>query len=170
MDQPDIVSWFDAHWLDAFTRGAEQGFHSLRHRDQILALVGATFDHEIGAGRRVLYAGPVGAHTAELAEAFEAIGSRKAAKVIREFAAMFPGGVPSPDDEERERQIELLPDRAWKVLHKFGELFDEWAPGGERVLLTQLCEWHHAQSEQEGSAPAKRKSRPVKKSPKKERG
>jgi hypothetical protein len=172
MAEPDIVSWFDDHWLDTFTQGANRGFHSLSRRDQVLALVGAAFDHEIGAGRRVLYAGPVGAHTAELAEAFEAIGSKKAAKVIREFAGMFPGGAPSPDDEERERQVEQLPDRAWKVLHKFGALFDESVPGGERILLTQLYEWYHAQSGQAQAVgtPAKPKPRPVKKSPKKKRG
>jgi hypothetical protein len=121
MGEPDIVSWFDDHWLDTFRRGAEEGFDSLSRRDQVLALVGATFDHEIGAGRRVLYAGPVGAHTAELAEAFEAIGVEKAGKVIREFAAMFPGGAPSADGEERKRQVKELPDKAWKVLHQFGE-------------------------------------------------
>jgi hypothetical protein len=169
MSEPDIVSWFDDHWLDTYDRGIEQGFHSLSRRDQVLALVGATFDHEIGAGRRVLYEGPVGAHTAELAEAFETIGSKKAAKVIREFARMFPGGAPSLDDQEREQQVEDLPDKAWKVLHKFGDLFDEWVPGGERVLLTQLYEWYHAQSgpAQGTGAPAKPKPKRVKKSPKK---
>jgi hypothetical protein len=40
MSRPDIVSWFDRHWLDAFTRGRLHGFDSLPRRDRVLALVG----------------------------------------------------------------------------------------------------------------------------------
>ena len=38
MGEPDIVSWFDDHWLDTFTRGANRGFHSLSRRDQVLVV------------------------------------------------------------------------------------------------------------------------------------
>jgi Domain of unknown function (DUF4375) len=161
MGEPNIVAWFDDRWLDTFDRGVEEGFDSLSRRDQVLAMVGAAFDHEIGAGRRVLYAGPVGAHTAELADAFEAIGSKKAAKVIRKLAASFPGGVPAADDHERKRQVEELPDQSWKILNEFGRLFDECDPGGERVLLVQLYRWYHAQSEQRSAPGAGAKPMPT---------
>jgi hypothetical protein len=155
MGKPDIVSWFDNHWLDTFDRGVEGGFDSLSERDRVLALVGAAFDHEIGAGRRVLYAGPVGAHTAELADAFEAIGAPQAARVIRQFAATFLGGAPSADEDERVRQVDELPASAWKVLHAFGDLFEECGPDGERMILTKLYEWYHAQTDQASGPKAK---------------
>jgi hypothetical protein len=169
MSNPEIVGWFDDNWLDTFSRGVKSGFASLSHRDRALALVGSAFDHEIGAGRRVLYEGPVGAHTAELADAFEVIGSKKAAKVIRDFAATFPGGAPSPDDEERERQVSELPSEAWKVLRKFGDLFEECAGDGERVLLHKLYDWYHAQSGQAEGSGSPAAPKPAKKSPRKGR-
>src|SRR6266545_1039174 len=143
MAETKIVSWFDAVWPALWARGTAEGFDSLSRRDRVVALVGAAFDHEIGAGHRVLFAGPVGAHTADLAESFDTIGAPKAAKVIRQFAKMFPRGAPAANEKKRARQVEKLPDKAWKVLERFGELFDEWVPGGERVLLTNLYEWYH---------------------------
>jgi hypothetical protein len=147
MSQPDIVSWFDDHWLDAFTAGAKRGFHALSPRDRVLALVGAVFDHEIGAGRRALYQGPAGAHTVEMAGAFEAIGAKRAAELIRTFDRNFPGGAPSQDEQERERQIESLPAKAWAPWDEIGELFEECADNGERVMLIQLYDWYHSQPE-----------------------
>ena len=161
MDSPNIVSWFDGHWLDAFTRGSKQGFDSLSEKDRVLALVGAVFDHMIGAGIRVLYEGPAGANTVAMADAFDAIGAKKAAKLIRDFDRFFPGGAPSQDEDEREQQVEKLPDKAWTVWRKFDDLFDEWVPGGERVMLTQLHDWYHAQPDES----ATRKAKPGKKRP-----
>src|SRR5437016_4408885 len=104
MSEPDVVGWFDEHWLDTFTRGFTQGFGTLSPRDRVLALVGVVFDHLIGAGRRVLYEGPAGAHTVEMADAFEVIGCPRAAKLLRDFDRSFPGGAPSADADERARQ------------------------------------------------------------------
>lgn len=146
MAEVKIVTWFDDHWLPTYTRGVKKGFDKLSHRDRVLALVGAEFDYQVGAGWRVMYAGPVGAHTAELADAFAVIGCEPAARVIRRFAAMFPGSAPSADAKERERQVAELPDEAWEVLDEIGELFEECAEDGERVLLQQLYDWYHAQA------------------------
>jgi hypothetical protein len=145
MADPDLVSWFDDHWLPAFTAGATRGFHALSPRDRVLALVGAVFDHLIGAGLRVLYEGPAGAHTATLADSFEAIGARRVAELLRDFDRNFPGGAPSPNQAERQRQIDELPNAAWAPWDEIGELFEECAANGERVLLIQLHDWYHAQ-------------------------
>jgi Domain of unknown function (DUF4375) len=149
MSRREIVSWFDKHWLNTFTRGWQHGFDSLSHKDRVLALVGAVFDHLIGAGVRVLYEGPAGAHSREMAESFAAIGAKRVADLLRQFDRAFPGGRPAPDDDERERQVAELPKEAFDSWSEISDLFDEVVPGGERVLLTQLYDWYHAQDDRQ---------------------
>lgn len=145
MANPEIVDWFDKHWLNTYTQAITKGLNTLSEKDQVLALVGATFDHEIGAGRRELMCGPMGAHIPELIAAFEKLDLKEAAKSFRKFAKKFPDGTPAKDEAEREEQVSNLPKNAWKELYKFGELFEEFEPGGERVMLTRLYEWYHKQ-------------------------
>jgi len=145
MDSSDIVDWFDVHWYPAFERADGPGWDSLPRRDRVLALVGAVMDTLVGSDRSTLYRSAAGRHASEMAESFDLIGLPEEAAAIRAINAAFPGGRPAADNAKRSQQVDKLPIKAWSTWRILNTSFERWVPDGERVMLTRLHEWYHAQ-------------------------
>jgi hypothetical protein len=174
MSSTNIVGWFDDSWMPTRERAIKSGWGSLPRRDQVLLAVGFLLDSCVGDGVWAIVDGVVDGHdeglTVRMPEALEEVGLPEAAAHVRSIIRLrAPTGSPRKDKLNREQAL----DRWGQI----GELFEEWVPGGERVMLTKLHDWYHAQPEpaQAGTVPTqgdpgKRTSSKIKKAPRKKRG
>jgi Domain of unknown function (DUF4375)/Ankyrin repeats (3 copies) len=137
--------WFDKKWRHVYDHGTRKGLDALGEKNQVLFLVGYLIDQLCNGGALMLYYNPSGGFTVQMAKALDKIGANRAAQLIGEISALFPGGVPAADREARERQIEKLPTKASDLGAELERLFDDRVPnGGERVLRTQLHDYYNA--------------------------
>jgi uncharacterized protein len=139
------AEWFDKKWWHVYDYGTRHGLDALSEKNQVLFLVGYLIDQLCNGGALMVYYNPSAEYTPQITKALDKIGASRAAQVIREINAFFPGGVPAADHEARERQIEKLPKKASTLAAELEQIFDESAPDGdERVLLMQLYHYYNA--------------------------
>ena len=142
MDTPDMAGWFDANWMKVRDRALTSGWDSLSRPEQVLVAVGFLLDSCVGDGDWAIVYGVVEGNdeglTVRMPDALEEIGLPEAAQHIRSIIQLrAPTGSPEKDRANSERALDH-----W---HEIERLFDEWAPGGERVMLTRLYDWYHSQ-------------------------
>jgi hypothetical protein len=174
MSNPDIVGWFDDNWMTTRDRACESGWDSLSRRDQVLLAVGFLLDSCVGDGVWAIVDGVAEGNddglTVKMPEALEEVGLPQAAEHVRGIIRLrAPTGSPKKDERNRKEALSH-----WREIHR---LFDEWVPGGERVMLTKLHNWYHSQRENTQGArvaaqdkPTKPRPGQVKRSPRKKRG
>jgi hypothetical protein len=144
MAEPDIVGWFDGNWMPVRDRALKHGWESLSRPDQVLLAVGFLLDSCVGDGVWAIVDGVVEGNdeglTARMPDALEEVGLPEAAEHVRRIIRLrAPAGSPKKDEANRKTALDH-----WRAIHR---LFDEWVPGGERVMLTRLYEWYHAQTD-----------------------
>jgi hypothetical protein len=154
-------------------RALASGWESLSRRDQVLLAVGFLLDSCVGDGVWAVVDGVVEGNdeglTVKMPEALEEVGLPEAAEHVRGIIRLrAPTGAPKKDEGNRKKAL-----GHWREIHR---LFDEWVPGGERVMLTKLHDWYRSQPghAQGAGVPAQAKpTKPgrtrVKKSPGKKR-
>jgi len=140
--KPNIVEWFDRHWMLARDQALRQGWDSLSRPEQVLVAVGFLLDSCIGDGVWAIVDGVVTGDdeglTVRMPDALEEVGLAEAAGHTREIIRLrLPAGSPQEDAANRKAAIDH-----WVAIY---HLFDEWVPEGERVMLTRLYEWYHSQ-------------------------
>jgi hypothetical protein len=142
MSNPDLVGWFDDNWMAARDRALQNGWDALPRRDQVLVAVGFLLDSCVGDGvwavvDRVVEGNDEGL-TVRMPEALDAIGCPEAAEHVRSIVRLrAPTGSARKDAGNRTKALEH-----WQDICR---LFEEWVPGGERVMLTRLHDWYHRQ-------------------------
>jgi hypothetical protein len=142
MSKPTVVGWFDRSWMPVRNRAKKDGWGSLSRRDQVLAAVGFLLDSCVGDGVWAIVDGVVEGSdeglTVRMPDALEEVGLPEAARHVREIIRLrAPSGSPEKDRANRKAALDH-----WGEI---GDLFDEWVPGGERVILTRLHDWYHSQ-------------------------
>lgn len=142
MGEPDIPAWFDGNWMKVRDRALKQGWESLSRRDQVLTAVGFLMDSMVGSGVEMIVDGMADGSdeglTVHMPDALRAIGQREAARHMEELIRLrTPSGSKRKDQANRELALDH-----WAEV---GQLFDEWIPGGERLMLTMLYDWYRAQ-------------------------
>lgn len=147
MAKPDIVSWFDGNWMPARDRALQHGWDSLSRADQILVAIGFLLDSCVGDGVWAVVDGVVEGQdvglTVRMPEALDEVGLPAVAEHVRQLIRLrAPTGSAERDEANREEAL-----NHWGAIHR---LFDEWVPGGERVMLTRLHEWYHTQPGKQG--------------------
>jgi hypothetical protein len=136
--------WHGTKWGPVYNYVQAHGLAVVCEKNQVLFLVGYLVNQLCNGGAFTVYFNPSAEYTPQIPAALDKIGATRAARVIREINALFPGGVPDEDMDQRAVQIEKLPaeasDKGW-VLE---QIFDEWIPdGSERVLVQQLFDFYH---------------------------
>jgi hypothetical protein len=154
MNNPDIVGWFDDNWMPTRDRALESGWDSLSRRDQVLVAVGLLLDSCVGDGVRAVVDGVVEGNdeglTAKMPDALQEVGLPEAAEHVRSIIRLrTPTGSAKKDESNRKEAL-----KHWREIHR---LFDEWVPGGERVMLTKLHDWYHSQPEKAQKASRSKK-------------
>ncbi len=143
MGVPHIVSWFDANWMLARDRALKLGWDSLSRPDQVLVAVGFLLDSCVGDGFWAIVDGVIEGNdeglTVRMPEALKEVGLPEAADHIRQIIQLRT----APGSANQKRANREQASDHWLEIHR---LFDEWVPGGERVMLTRLYEWYHAQT------------------------
>lgn len=97
----------------AFGRLAEAGeggLSRLSERDQTIITVWAAVGEVGNGGFEQFYYNTSGDWAVETVEALERIGADAAARIVRSLNDEFPNGRPSPDRDERQDQMDALPD------------------------------------------------------------
>lgn len=144
-DISNPVDWFDKKWVHVYDYVLKHGLEILSEKNRILFFVGYLIDQLCNGGTLMVYYNPSGKYTPQMAIALDKIGASRAATVVREINAMFVGGAPATDREEREQQIKLLPRKASTLGAELERLFDEWEPDrGTRLLVTQLYDYYNS--------------------------
>ena len=140
------AEWFDKKWWHVYDFGTRHGLEAMCEKNQVLFLVGYLIDQLCSGGALMFYCNPSAECTAKIAVALDKIGATRAAQVIRDINGLFPGGGPAVDHDTRERQVKKLPEKASRLGAELEQIFDQWLPnGGERVLLSQLYDYYHAE-------------------------
>jgi hypothetical protein len=136
--------WFDKTWGDVYRYCASKGLDSLCEKNRVYFLVGYLFQQLADGGIESLYGNPSGEYTPLMADALDRTGSSRAAELVRAINALFPGGAPATDVEERAEQMESLPPEAETLGEQLEAEFDEWTPdGGPRVMVSQLYHFYN---------------------------
>jgi hypothetical protein len=142
MGNPDIERWFDATWMRARDRALHSGWDSLSRPDQVLVAVGFLLDSCIGDGEWAIVDGVVDGNdeglTVRMPDALEEVGLSLEADLVRNIIRLrVPTGSPIQDAINRDEAL-----GHWQMIEA---LFDRGMPD-ERVMLTQLHNWYHAQA------------------------
>lgn len=142
--QPSIGDWCDDCMGAMCIRyGPGSADMPPAHRDRVLVLVGHFLDGFI------VSRGPGGFYpyyadrAAETADALEEIGLPAAARLLHAVNGLFPSGCPPVDVREAERLLGELPPSACRLWGELARLWDEWVPGGERVMVERLYAWYY---------------------------
>jgi|GEM_PF-4415987 len=143
MTDPDIIEWFDAHWMIARDGALHLGWDNLSRPDQVLVAVGFLLDSCIGGGVTMIVDGMLDGSdermTARMPAALDEVGLPEAAEHIRQIVRLrTPSDSASADAANRQAAL-----AHWQAIHL---LFDEWEVDGERVMVARLYEWYHAQT------------------------
>jgi hypothetical protein len=141
-----MVAWYEKTWPPVYGKGVAEGLDGLREKEQVLFLVGYLIDQLCNGGTFMVYYNPSAEYVVRIASALQMIGATRAARVMREINALFPGGAPSSIHETREQQLKALPEEAWEKGAELEGIFGEWLPdSGGRVMLKQLYDYFHAE-------------------------
>lgn len=159
MSSPDIVGWFDNNWMGVRERALKSGWDSLPRRDQVLVAVGFLLDGCIGDGVWAIVDGVVEGSdeglTVRMPAALEDVGLPKVAEHVRSIIRLrAPTGSPAKVESNRSEAL-----GHWGEIN---DLFEEWIPGGERVMLTKLYDWYHTHTEQGNGGKAAAPDKPAK--------
>ena len=143
MSDSAIVDWFDRNWMPTRHRANGGEWDSLSHRDQVLLAVGFLLDSCVGDGVWAVVDGVVEGDdeglTVKMPDALDTIGLHEAAEHVRNIIQLRrPTDSPETDELNRDEAL-----NHWNDIEL---LFDEWTPDGERVMLTKLYDWYHAQT------------------------
>lgn len=140
----DIINWFEIKWGPVYEYGEKHGLTAMCDKNRVLFLVGYLIDQICNGGIEMVYGNPSANYTTEMPAALEKIGAARAAQVIRDSNALFPGGAPAKDMRERAEQVVALDDPLSALGEQLEAIFDEWLPdGGERKLMVQLYDYWH---------------------------
>jgi hypothetical protein len=81
------------------------------------AILAMWFDGEINNGGFVQYlTNPTGRFALETLDMLRAIGAEKSIDLLESALTIFPNGIPSKDDVEREHQVQEAGEEAWKLI------------------------------------------------------
>jgi uncharacterized protein len=94
------AEWFDKKWWHVYDCGTH-GLDALSDKNQVLFLVGYLIDQLGNGDASMVYYNPSAEYTSQMTKALDKIGARRAAQVIRDINALFPGGVPAADQISR---------------------------------------------------------------------
>jgi hypothetical protein len=73
--------------------------------------------------------------------AFEQIGARKTAQIIREACAPFPNGIPARDRSARHNQMREFPGNDWNYWKELDEKFFACDEGPTYLLYAYVVRW-----------------------------
>ena len=142
----EYSQWFDANWMKQRERALKEGFDTLPRRDQVLVAVGFLMDSMVGDGVWAIVDGIAEGNdeglTAKMPTALDEIGFTDGAAHVRHIIRLREGAVVSDEHEDQEDPTR---DEALDHWDAIGKLFGKKAPNGERLMLTQLYDWYHAQ-------------------------
>lgn len=124
-----IIEWYDDAFFPAWERANDHGWESLSRRDQVLVGVGLLFDCFAGEGitasfKRDQDENAYNGLTSHIPDALQEVGLDEASEHVRTLLG------------------EPVVSEPLSALYR---LLNEWVPDGERVMLTRLFEWYHAQ-------------------------
>jgi hypothetical protein len=126
---PSIIDWYEDTFFPAWERAQTDGWDTMSRRDQILVGVGLLLDCFAGEGitasfQRDRDENAYHGLTRHIPDALQEVGLDEASGHVRK----------------------LLDEPIYsEPLTALYRLLDEWVPDGERVMLTRLFEWYHAQ-------------------------
>lgn len=102
-----------------FPRYDRDGFEKLSAAEQVAYCVDAAEREVANGGFRQFFDNSSGDTALETIAALEAIGAVRAAGLVRRAVAVFPGGAPPQDRDQRGELVDRLPERAseeWEAL------------------------------------------------------
>jgi ankyrin repeat protein len=138
-------AWLDKTWPDVYDYAVRNGVESMCEKNQVYFLIGYLISQLADGGTASVYANPSGAFTPLMAEALNKIGASRAAQVIRDINAFFPGSAPAAENEQRWKQIASVPPAAEKLGEDLEALFEERLPDdGPRLMVSQLHAFYGA--------------------------
>jgi hypothetical protein len=137
VDHAEIMNSCDA-------KAQQLGLNRLTMAERIVVLVSrASFEIELG-GLDVFYYNSAGDDAVATVGALEAIGATQAASTLRESNALFPGGLPSRDREQRFASLEVVRRLPKSPLSSLENRFD----GDEPNVFLRLCVYIEAHAKE----------------------
>ena len=115
---------------------------ALPYSQQVVFLIG-WLSSEVEQGGVYGWLVNMGEHGPDTVKAFEAVGAHQCAAIVREILAFFPRGTPSPDDQERVRQMMAVEDVANNHWSDLGDRLLRW-PDKIDELLHKFVAQHEA--------------------------
>jgi hypothetical protein len=130
--------WFELIGPHVYDYASRNGLESMSERNRILYLVGSLINSLSDGGVDAVYGGPSGEFATLMPSALERIGALRTAELVRQINALFPGGVPAANHEERCQHLDVLTSK----IQPLGELLEaelrEDTSDGQCRLVSQL--------------------------------
>lgn len=114
---------------------AVSGWSGLSDPERIFVCVEDVEAEVNNGGFHQYFFNSAGDHAQEASAAFEAIGARHTARIVRDACAVFPDGQPPEIREERQELLEQLGEDALSRLGELDDSFYEYQDNIEELLV-----------------------------------